>query len=72
MKLMPKSAGWELFDRRRNRLSKERASQLVFVHCNSRLLRQFKAYNYAENYIKVDDESEDGNEEENDDNNGNT
>ena len=43
-----------VFNRRRNRLGKERASRLVYIHCNKRLLRRFQKVGYAENWVKVD------------------
>ena len=48
-----------VFNRRRSRLGKETASRLVYVHCNSRLLRRFQKVRYNENWVKpADSESE--------------
>lgn len=56
-----------VFNRRRNALGKERASKLVFVHCNSRLLRKFQSRHYNEDFHAYE-ESDDESDEPNDDN----
>ena len=55
-----------VFNRRRNALGKERASKLVFVHCNLRLLRKFQSRHYNEDfhaYKESDDESDEPNDD---------
>ena len=44
-----------IFNRRRNRMGKERASLLVYAHCNTRLLRRFKQVTYEENWVPCSD-----------------
>lgn len=44
-----------VFNRRRNRMGKERASLLLYAHCNTRLLRRFKTTNYSENWVPCSD-----------------
>ena len=44
-----------VFNWRRNRMGKERASLLVYAHCNTRLLRRFKTANYSENSVPCSD-----------------
>ena len=55
----PAESAWSEFDfvfnRRGNRMGKERASLLVYAHCNTRLLRRFKTTNYSENWVPCSD-----------------
>eukprot|EP00658_Telonema_sp_P-2_P074224 TRINITY_DN6341_c0_g2_i1.p1 TRINITY_DN6341_c0_g2~~TRINITY_DN6341_c0_g2_i1.p1 ORF type:complete len:300 (-),score=76.44 TRINITY_DN6341_c0_g2_i1:24-881(-) len=56
-----------VFNRRRNALGKERASNLVFVHCNARLLRRFQSHSFEEPFHPFQDESDDGTDDPMDD-----
>lgn len=56
-----------VFNRRRNCLGKERASKLVFVHCNARLIRKYESRNYLEKFIPFEEESADGSDDPMDD-----
>ena len=52
-----------VFNRRRNRLSKHRASQLVYVHCNARLLRKFRSYKFETPYHPIESDSNESSDE---------
>lgn len=56
-----------VFNRRRNALGKERASNLVYVHCNARLLRKYQSYKYEEKFHPWDESSCDGSDDPMDD-----
>ena len=55
---------WSEFDfiwnRKRNRLSPTRATKLVYIHANMRLLRRVKEYDYSQDYFEWDGVELDG------------
>ena len=43
-----------IWSKKRNRLTPKKATKLVWVHCNARLMRKLKCHDYSEDYFEWD------------------